>query len=146
MRQLLRLVSDSVSRNIERLSYTKRLQSRKLINTLPTAGAPSGYILTRSEELLDLFDADFGVIAIGSECKILGSMTASQEILALTEYLRLKRLSTLAHTANSVQDFPDMSLPPGLDIRHCRQHECCDASETHDDRSPEHVRLGLPIR
>lgn len=116
MRQLLRLLSDSVSRNIERLSYTKRLQSRKLINTLPTSGAPSGYILTKAEELLELFDADFGVIAIGSECKILGSMSASQEVLSLTEYLRLKRFPNILYTSNLAQEFPDMVLPEGLDL------------------------------
>lgn len=116
MRQLLRLVSDSVSRNIERLSYTRRLQSRKLINTMPTSGAPSGYILTKAEDLLELFDADFGVIAIGSECKILGSMSASQEVLALTEYLRLKAFNTIVSTSNTGRDFPDMSLPEGLDL------------------------------
>lgn len=116
MRQLLRLISDSVSRNIERLSYTRRLQSRKLINTLPTSGAPSGYILTKAEDLLELFDADFGVIAIGSECKILGSMSASQEVLALTEYLRLKAFATIISTSNTARDFPDMSLPEGLDL------------------------------
>lgn len=116
MRQLLRLVSDSVSRNIERLSYTRRLQSRKLINTLPSSGAPSGYILTKAEDLLELFDADFGVIAIGSECKLLGSMTASQEVLALTEYLRLKAFTSIVSTSKAGQDFPDMVLPEGLDL------------------------------
>lgn len=116
MRQLLRLLSDSVSRNIERLSYTRRLQSRKLINTLPTSGAPTGYILTRAEDLLELFDADFGVIAIGSECKILGSMSASQEVLALTEYLRLKKFPQIISTSNIANDFPDMVFPEGLDL------------------------------
>ncbi|CAO1636867.1 unnamed protein product [Sympodiomycopsis kandeliae] len=116
MRQLLRLLGESVSRNIERLSYTKRLQSRKLINTLPTASAPSGYILTKAEELLELFDADFGVISIGTECKILGGMSASQEVLALTEFLRLKRLPQIFSTSNIARDFPDMDLPEGLDL------------------------------
>ncbi|CAO1630767.1 unnamed protein product [Parajaminaea phylloscopi] len=133
MRQLLRLVSDSVSRNIERLSYTRRLQSRKLINTLPTNSAPSGYILTKAEDLLELFDADFGVIAIGNECKILGSMTASQEILALTEYLRLKAFTTTVSTSNTSEDFPDMSLPEGLDLELLSGVLCIPLSETGAD-------------
>lgn len=116
MRQLLRLVSDSVSRNIERLSHTRRSQSRKLINTLPTSNAPSSYILTKAEDLLKIFDADFGVIAIGSECKILGSTTASQEILALTGYLRLKAFTAIVSTTNAAENFSDMSLPEGLDL------------------------------
>lgn len=133
MRQLLRLVSESVSRNIERLSYTRRLQSRKLINTLPTSAAPSGYILTKAEDLLELFDADFGVIAIGSECKILGSMTASQEVLALTEYLRLKSFTSIVGTANAGEDFPDMSLPEGLDLDLLSGVLCIPLSESGTD-------------
>lgn len=80
-RQLSRLIGGSISRNIERLSYTRRLGARKLINTLPTDQNPSGYIISNAEDLLKLFDADFGVIAIGSEAKILGPLSASQEVL-----------------------------------------------------------------
>lgn len=133
MRQLLRLVSESVSHNIERLSYTKRLQSRKLINTLPTSGAPSGYILTKAEELLDLFDADIGVIAIGSECKILGSVSASQEVLALTEWLRLKKFSGIVHTSNTAEDWPDMELPEGIDLSNLAGVLCIPLSEGSKD-------------
>lgn len=34
VRQMLRLLSDSVSRNIERLSYAQRLRTRKLVRIL----------------------------------------------------------------------------------------------------------------
>ena len=70
MRQLCKLLGDSISRNIERLSYAKRLHSRKLINTAPTSSNPSGYIVAKAEDLLTLFDADFGVLSIGEEAKV----------------------------------------------------------------------------
>lgn len=57
VRQMCRILGDSISRNIERLSYAQRLQSRKLINTAPTASNPSGYIVAKAEDLLSLFDA-----------------------------------------------------------------------------------------
>ena len=116
VRQLSRLIGDSVSRNIERLSYTRRLSSRKLINTLPTDANPSGYIISNAEDLLTLFDADFGVIAIGNEAKILGPLTASQEVLAVTEYLRLKKFEHLITSQDVRKDFPDMVLPSGLEV------------------------------
>lgn len=37
IRKMCRLVGDTVSRNIERLSYASRLQARKLINTVPVS-------------------------------------------------------------------------------------------------------------
>ncbi|KAE8227122.1 hypothetical protein CF319_g372 [Tilletia indica] len=114
IRQLSRLIGDSVSRNIERLSYTRRLSARKLINTLPTDKNPSGYIISNAEDLLTLFDADFGIIAIGVEAKILGPLDASQEVLAITEYLRLKRFDTVVTSSEMLRDFPDMIIPTTL--------------------------------
>lgn len=116
IRQLCRLLGESVSRNIERLSYTQRLASRKLINTLPSDTNPSGYIISNAEDLLSLFDADFGVIAIGHEAKILGPLSASQEVLAVTEYLRIKKFTTIMSSQDVQSDFPDMILPEGLGL------------------------------
>ncbi|CEH19422.1 phytochrome-like protein [Ceraceosorus bombacis] len=115
-RQLSRLIGASISRNIERLSYTRRLGARKLINTLPTDQNPSGYIISNAEDLLKLFDADFGVIAIGSEAKILGPLSASQEVLGCTEYLRIKKFQRVVVSQDVSADFPDMVLPRGLEV------------------------------
>ncbi len=116
LRQLCRLLGESISRNIERLSYTRRLGARKLINTLPTDSNPSGYIISNAEDLLRLFDADFGVIAIGHEAKILGPLDASQEVLGVTEYLRIKKFQMVLTSNNVGRDFPDMILPRGLEV------------------------------
>ncbi|SNX86875.1 related to phytochrome [Melanopsichium pennsylvanicum] len=116
IRQLMRLIGESVSSNIERLSYTRRLSARKLINTLPTDQNPSGYIISNAEDLLTLFDADYGVIAIGNEAKILGPLNASQEVLAVTEYLRLKKFEHLVTSQDLRRDFPDMVLSTGLHV------------------------------
>lgn len=112
VRQILRLLSDSISRNVERLSYAQRLRTRKLvrtrappsvifcviltpgsvqISTLPTGAHPTGYIVSNAEDLVSLFDADFGVLVVGGGAKILGPNQHGQEILILTEYLRLKQ-------------------------------------------------------
>ena len=116
IRQLMRLIGESVSSNLERLSYTRRLSARKLINTLPTDQNPSGYIISNAEDLLTLFDADYGVIAIGNEAKILGPLNASQEVLAVTEYLRLKKFEHLVTSQDVRRDFPDMLLSTGLHV------------------------------
>ncbi|KAF2117155.1 hypothetical protein BDV96DRAFT_490371 [Lophiotrema nucula] len=116
IRKMCRLVGDSASRNIERLSYASRLQARKLINTAPTAHNPSGYIIASSDDLLKLFDADFGLLSIRDETKILGQLEHSQEALAMLEYLRMRKISSVLTSQDIVQDFPDLRYAPGFQV------------------------------
>ena len=116
IRKMCRLVGDSASRNIERLSYASRLQARKLINTVPTEHNPSGYILASSEDLLQLFDADFGLLAIRNETKILGKVEQTQEALAMLEYLRLRQFTSVLSSQDVKEDFPDLRYPPGFRV------------------------------
>ncbi|KAI2681248.1 hypothetical protein LCP963914a_6758 [Penicillium roqueforti] len=114
IRKMCRLLGDTVSRNIERLSYASRLQARKLINTVPTEANPSGYIIASSDDLLQLFDADYGVLSIRDETKILGDNNNSQEVLALLEFLRVRHLDSVLASHDIVKDFPDLYYAPGL--------------------------------
>ncbi|KAH6647499.1 putative cyanobacterial phytochrome B [Truncatella angustata] len=116
IRKMCRLVGDTASRNIERLSYASRLQARKLINTVPTDKNPSGYIIASSDDLLRLFDADFGMLSIRGETKILGKLEQTQEALALIEYLRLKKFSSVVTTQDIGAELPDLRYPPGFSV------------------------------
>lgn len=49
--------------------------------------------MSNAEDLLGLFDADFGVLVIGEGAKILGPNQHGQEILLVAEYLRLKQFT-----------------------------------------------------
>ncbi|KAI1502102.1 hsp90-like protein [Biscogniauxia marginata] len=116
IRKMCRLVGDTASRNIERLSYASRLQARKLINTMPTDKNPSGYIIASSDDLLKLFDADFGMLSIRGETKVLGRIEQSQEALAMLEYLRLRNFTSVLTTQDICEDFPDLRYPPGFSV------------------------------
>ncbi|KAI1411041.1 hsp90-like protein [Hypoxylon sp. FL1857] len=116
IRKLCRLVGDTASRNIERLSYASRLQARKLINTMPTDKNPSGYITASSDDLIKLFDADFGMLSIRGETKILGKIEQSQEALAMLEYLRLRSFTSVLTSQDIHEDFPDLHYPPGFSV------------------------------
>ncbi|ORY73094.1 hypothetical protein BCR35DRAFT_281817 [Leucosporidium creatinivorum] len=105
VRELCKLLGDSISRNIERLSYARRIHSRKLINTTPTAANPSGYIVANGDDLLSLFDADFGVLSIGEEAKILGPVSNSQELLVVLNFLRDRRFTTIEATQDIHADW-----------------------------------------
>ncbi|KAL9052356.1 MAG: hypothetical protein Q9162_005448 [Coniocarpon cinnabarinum] len=114
IRKMCRLVGDFASRNIERLSYASRLQARKLINTKPTRKNPSGYIIASSDDLLNLFDSDFGLLSIHGETKILGKLEATQEALAMVEYLRVRSFTSVLTSTDIREDFPDLRYPPGF--------------------------------
>ncbi|MCJ1291276.1 Light-sensor Protein kinase [Xylographa carneopallida] len=116
IRKMCRLVGDSASRNIERLSYASRLQARKLINTAPSESNPSGYIIATSDDLLKLFDADYGMLSIRDETKILGKLEETQEALAMLEYLRVRKITSVMSSQDIVTDFPDLRYPPGFTI------------------------------
>ena len=116
IRKMCRVVGDSASRNIERLSYASRLQARKLINTIPTAKNPSGYIIASSEDLLALFSADYGLLSIRDEIKILGNLGPQQEALALLEYLRLRKPTSVFTSQDIRFDFPDLRYEPGFKV------------------------------
>lgn len=116
IRKMCRLVGETASRNIERLSYASRLQARKLINTVPTQSNPSGYIIASSEDLLTLFDADFGLLSIRDETKILGNLEHSQEALAMLEYLRMRKITNVMTSQDILMDFPDLRYAPGFNV------------------------------
>ncbi|TBU22864.1 hypothetical protein BD311DRAFT_675110 [Dichomitus squalens] len=116
VRQMLRLLSQTISRNIERLSYAQRLHTRKLINTMPDDRHPGGYIVSNANDLLSLFDADYGVLVIGEGAKILGPNQHGQEILIVAEYLRLKQFNALQVSQAVTIDYPDLKLTTGLEI------------------------------
>ncbi|KAF3186849.1 Light-sensor Protein kinase [Orbilia oligospora] len=114
IRKLCRLIGETASRNIERLSYASRLQARKLINTVPTEANPSGYIVASSDDLLKLFDADFGLLSIRDETKVLGHLEDTQEALALVEYFRIKSFTSVITSQQLLSTFPDLKYPPGF--------------------------------
>jgi light-regulated signal transduction histidine kinase (bacteriophytochrome) len=116
IRKMCRLVGDSASRNIERLSYASQLHARKLINSIPTLHNPSGYIIASSDDLLKLFDADFGILSIRDETKILGDLEQSQEALVLLEYLRMRKVASVMTSQAIAQDFPDLRYAPGFSV------------------------------
>ncbi|KAF9267585.1 hypothetical protein L218DRAFT_1074312 [Marasmius fiardii PR-910] len=116
VRQMLRLLSQSISRNIERLSYAQRLHTRKLINTISSDNHPTGYIVSNADDLLGLFDGDFGILVIGDGAKILGPNQHGQEILIMAEYLRLKRFNSIQVSQAVTADFPDLKISTGLEV------------------------------
>ncbi|CAI4215446.1 unnamed protein product [Parascedosporium putredinis] len=116
VRKMCRLISNVASRNIERLSYASSLQAQKLINSHLVDKNASGYLVASSDDLLQLFDADFGVISILGETKALGKITQSQEALAMLEYLRQRKFSDVIFSDDISSYFKDLHYSPGFSV------------------------------
>ncbi|VDB87816.1 Bgt-2062 [Blumeria graminis f. sp. tritici] len=115
-RKMCRLIGDAASRNIERLSRISRLQARQLISTAPKDKNQIRYIIASSDDLIKLFDADFGLVSIQGEAKILGKLEKSQEALVMLEYLRLRKITSVTSSQDIREDFPDLFYSPGFKI------------------------------
>jgi len=116
-RDICRIIGDTTSRNIERLSYASRLQMRSFINTVPTKKNPSGYITASSEDLLSLFHANFGGLMIRDELKMLGKVgevEALHEFNAIVAYLRKRNVTKVTTSSKIGEDFPDLHYPQGF--------------------------------
>jgi hypothetical protein len=59
------------------------------ISTIPTQHHPTGYIVSNADDLLQIFDADAGLLVIGDGCKLLGQSEQGQAMLAIAEYFRI---------------------------------------------------------
>ncbi|KAJ5226049.1 CheY-like superfamily [Penicillium chermesinum] len=113
-RRLCWFVSEIVSSNIERLSYTLPFQFKDQATTEDLHKCRE--IQTPSGDLLSIFGADYAVASILDESKIMGKPAESQEILALLEYFRAKELGTVIWSTDILSDLEDLEYPLGFHI------------------------------
>ncbi|KAJ5093735.1 CheY-like superfamily [Penicillium angulare] len=107
------MLRETISSNIERLSYTLPFHVRQLDLT-NGAGGVNQELPVPTGDLLSLFGADYAVASILGETKILGKPPDSQEALAILEYLRVKELSTVLWSTDILSDFEDLDYSPGF--------------------------------
>ncbi|RJE25907.1 hypothetical protein PHISCL_01749 [Aspergillus sclerotialis] len=106
------LISNTISSNIERLSYTlpfniQEHSSTAEVKVYKCDTAPAG-------DIVSLFGADYGVSLIFDETKILGKPSDSQEVLAVVEYLKSRKLNRILWSTEITKDFQDLNYPPGF--------------------------------
>lgn len=110
------LISDTLSSNIERLSYTLPFQMVEKGSSLQETGKRDA---APAVDILSLFGADYAASSTAGETKILGKPLDSQEVLALVEYLRMREFDTIVWSTDINNDFQDLSYPPGFKFISC---------------------------
>lgn len=127
VRQMLRVLSDQISRGVERLSYAQRLKNRQPLQSLASfasldrnphswlgddkSDSSKGYIVSNADQLLALFKADSGLLVINKGCKLLGHSQQAHSMLEAAEFLRVAKYTDICSSDHLSKDFPDIKIP-----------------------------------
>ncbi|QSZ35239.1 hypothetical protein DSL72_008108 [Monilinia vaccinii-corymbosi] len=113
IRELARNIGECASTNIERLLMQQRIEARKVPRQNP-GKTPSGSIAASSQDLLRVFDADFGLLNIQDEARAIGKLRPYREALAILAYLQSRHFTDIFATHNIAKDLPKLKGPPGI--------------------------------
>ncbi|KUJ23052.1 uncharacterized protein LY89DRAFT_165704 [Mollisia scopiformis] len=116
VRELCRALGDLASTNIEKLIYSTRIKARKPLSSTPPKNSPSAYIAASSGDLLNMFGADFGFLAIKGEARTIGKLFAYNEAIVLLQYIRQKSFKTIFSTNCITKDCPEIDYPQKFQV------------------------------
>lgn len=116
VRELCRALGDLASTNIEKLIYSNRIKARKPLSSSPPKRSPSAYIAASSGDLLNMFGADFGFLAIKGEARTIGKLFAYNEAIVLLQYIRQKAFKSIYSSQSVTKDCKDIHYPPGFSV------------------------------
>ncbi|KAH7410851.1 PHY3, histidine kinase-group VIII protein [Cadophora sp. MPI-SDFR-AT-0126] len=114
VRELCRALGDLASTNIEKLIYSTRIKTRKPLSVHPQQRSPSAYIAASSGDLLNMFGADFGFLAIKGEARTIGRLFAYNEAIVLLQYVRARSFTNIYASECITKDLSDIEYPAGF--------------------------------
>jgi light-regulated signal transduction histidine kinase (bacteriophytochrome) len=115
VRELCRALGDLASTCIEKLIYATRIKARKPLTNSPPKNSPSAYIAASSSDLLNMFGADFGFLAIKGEARTIGRLFAYNEAIVLLQYIRQRNITSIFSSHNLTKDCEDIPYDPGFE-------------------------------
>jgi len=114
VRELCRGLGQAASINIEKLVYLTRINARKPISKAPRKKSPTAFIAASSSDLLNMFGADFGFLAIKGEARTIGRLFSYNEAIAVLQYIRQRAFTEIFSSQAIGNDCPDISYAPGF--------------------------------
>ena len=92
----------------------QRIEARKPPTATPPVQPPAGFIAASSNDLLNVFDADFGLLSIDDEARAIGRLDPYREALAILGYLQSRQFTSVRSSQNINADFPQIKYAPGI--------------------------------
>ncbi|KXS14916.1 hypothetical protein M427DRAFT_123888 [Gonapodya prolifera JEL478] len=116
LRKLCRVVGEIAGRNLERLAFVSRLSAQDKLakfayKSMSNSSLIEEMISSSVMDFLSLFRADWGVLSIEDEARILGTSVPSHEVLALLSFLRAQNIVTIRKTHHVKVAFPEFTFP-----------------------------------
>lgn len=110
MRMLCLQVGESITRNIERLSKSSEMTIHDLVSSTMVAPDPTVHFLNHADELLNLFQATYGVVVIKDDERYLGEPQWLQECSDACNYIRAHKSSTIISTNDVAAELPAFNV------------------------------------
>ena len=116
LRELCRTLGTSASTNITKLIYASRLEHRKTLVTGTVKATPSSLVTASSLDLLRIFDADFGLLAIDGEVRAIGKLDPYMEALAVLNFVNHSQFGEITMSDQMAVDFPNEETLASIEI------------------------------
>lgn len=91
----------------------QRIEARRAPRQNP-GKTPSGFIAASSDDLLKVFDADFGLLNIQDEARAIGRLRPYREALSILAYLQSRHFTEIFSTHNITKDLPKLKDSPAI--------------------------------
>ncbi|KAF3006070.1 Light-sensor Protein kinase [Curvularia kusanoi] len=114
-RKLCRFVSNVAARSIQSLLSRWHVQAWKDLDKIFLNRHTEHRSAAASENLLQLFQADFGILSTGPKTKILGHIHHAQEALAVLEYFKVFGTRSVAASFDVNRDVPKLKYIPNFE-------------------------------
>ncbi|TVY90829.1 Cyanobacterial phytochrome B [Lachnellula willkommii] len=116
VRELCRSIGEVCSTHIERLLNAARVRVRRPLSAATQKTSPNAFIAASFPDLLNMFDADLGFLAIRGEARTIGKIHAYSEAIALLQYIRQRSFTEVFASQNVNKDCPDIIYEPGIAV------------------------------
>ncbi|KAF2679854.1 hypothetical protein K458DRAFT_434754 [Lentithecium fluviatile CBS 122367] len=115
VRELCYWVGQCASNCLDKLLNAEKLKARDSLISMQIDVSPQICISASSDDLLRLFQADFGFLVVKGEARTIGKLTSYPESVTLLRYVYFRDFATTYATKNISDDFTDLVFEPGFE-------------------------------
>lgn len=114
VRKLCYWVGLCASNCLHKLLAAEKLRDRNALISMQIDVSPQVCISASSNDLLRLFQADFGFLVVKGEARTIGKLSSYPEAVTLLRYVYFRNFTTIYAANNITQSFTDLVYEPGF--------------------------------
>jgi light-regulated signal transduction histidine kinase (bacteriophytochrome) len=114
LRELCYWVGMCASNCLDKLLNAEKLRARNSLISMQIDVSPQLCISASSDDLLRLFQADFGFLVVKGEARTIGKLSSYPEAVTLLRYVYFRNFTATYATKAVSKDFTDLVFEPGF--------------------------------